>query len=124
MRRAWPIWLRIAVSVAAVPVIYWPFAQFRWTRFTLSSGGSGPDTLPVFFTTPTGNLTYWIDCQTWPFATGLVEAVVGAILAILIFTALTYLFGRDRVRETRCRRCRELLEGLAEPRCPACGERI
>ncbi len=26
--------------------------------------------------------------------------------------------------ETRCRRCRHILRGLTEPRCPECGERI
>ncbi len=26
--------------------------------------------------------------------------------------------------ETRCRRCRYILRGLTEPRCPECGERI
>ena len=26
--------------------------------------------------------------------------------------------------ETRCRRCGYILRGLAEPRCPECGERI
>jgi len=27
-------------------------------------------------------------------------------------------------RETRCRKCGYILRGLAEPRCPECGERI
>lgn len=26
--------------------------------------------------------------------------------------------------ETRCRRCRHILRGISEPRCPECGERI
>ena len=30
----------------------------------------------------------------------------------------------DKDTETRCRRCRYILRGIAEPRCPECGERI
>lgn len=26
--------------------------------------------------------------------------------------------------ETRCRKCRHILRGISEPRCPECGERI
>lgn len=36
---------------------------------------------------------------------------------------LTWL-SQQRDGETRCRRCRQILRGLSEPRCPECGERI
>ena len=124
MRRPCPTWLRIAVSVLAVPVMYWPFAMFWWTRYAIRGAGPGPDDLAVLATAPAGHLTCGIDyCVSW-IMPGLGEAAAGSIVAILIYTILTRLLGTDGKPETRCRRCRKVLRGLAEPRCPACGEEI
>jgi hypothetical protein len=37
---------------------------------------------------------------------------------------LLFLSERRGDNETRCRKCRHILRGLSEPRCPECGERI
>lgn len=56
---------------------------------------------------------------------------IGRALPLTLFTLgvyglLTALFGpaHKRETETRCRKCRYILRGLREPRCPECGERI
>lgn len=55
------------------------------------------------------------------------DALVGVIIAapgVLVAIALA-LYVRDRnPGETRCRRCGQVLKGLAKPRCPKCGEAI
>jgi hypothetical protein len=116
--------LWIAVSVAAVIALYWPFAMFLWTAYPVDSLGSGTDAVPVYVLAPAGRATDWIDALTWPFTLALGEAVVGTILAICVYTVLTHILGGSQRIETRCRTCREVLRGLAEPRCPACDEPI
>ena len=58
-------------------------------------------------------------------------AILGtAVLAATLFTLLAsgswlllnLSYGRER--ETCCRKCRHILRGLSEPRCPECGEAI
>ncbi len=43
---------------------------------------------------------------------------------VAIYALLTWRFGPRPDDETRCRRCRYILRGITEPRCPECGERI
>jgi hypothetical protein len=46
--------------------------------------------------------------------------------AFLFFALLRRLFAPAVIDdgETRCRKCRYILRGITEPRCPECGERI
>lgn len=48
------------------------------------------------------------------------------LLAFAVFGVLTRRFADkgDPDDETRCRKCRYILRGITEPRCPECGERI
>jgi membrane protein implicated in regulation of membrane protease activity len=43
---------------------------------------------------------------------------------VAIYALLTWRFGPRPDDETRCRRCRYILRGISESRCPECGERI
>ena len=47
------------------------------------------------------------------------------LLALIVYGRLTCAFGpQANDNETRCRKCGYILQGLPEPRCPECGERI
>ena len=48
--------------------------------------------------------------------------VVPPILTIAVCWFIPSL--KEDNRETRCRKCRYILRGITEPRCPECGERI
>lgn len=45
-------------------------------------------------------------------------------MPVAIYALLTWRVGPRPDEETRCRRCRYILRGITEPRCPECGERI
>lgn len=85
MRRPWPVWLRITISVLAVPVIFSPFGGYWWARFLMKPFGPGPNDPPVFALSPINYPSYWVDCLTWRYAFAIPEAVVGAVLSILIY---------------------------------------
>lgn len=59
---------------------------------------------------------------TWSFL------VIGFFLfvALMIGGSVFFLIRRkiQKDNETRCRKCRYILRGITEPRCPECGERI
>jgi hypothetical protein len=46
------------------------------------------------------------------------------IVAVLTFIAVTRWVRPALDNETRCRKCRYILRGITEPRCPECGEKI
>lgn len=48
------------------------------------------------------------------------------LLAFAVHGLTTRLWGPRSIHdnETRCRKCRYILRGISEPRCPECGERI
>jgi hypothetical protein len=48
------------------------------------------------------------------------------LLAFTVYGLLTRFLGPRSTHngETRCRKCRYILRGISEPRCPECGERI
>lgn len=56
----------------------------------------------------------------WP-ANLTIEAGFACTVAVVLYVAV---FRQVRGAETRCRQCRHILRGLAEPSCPNCGERI
>ncbi len=63
------------------------------------------------------------------YATGYVQIglrLVTLSLPVAMYALLTARYGAPgRLDpETRCRRCRYILRGISEPRCPECGERI
>jgi len=45
-------------------------------------------------------------------------------LVLLVYGVLTVWAAGVGDGETRCRKCRYILKGITEPRCPECGERI
>jgi hypothetical protein len=52
--------------------------------------------------------------------------VFSLVIAVLVYGLLTrFAGGCDKPAcETRCRKCRYILRGITEPRCPECGEEI
>ncbi len=51
--------------------------------------------------------------------------LITPLVAVTVYGVLTARLGPTRPDpETRCRTCGYILRGLAEPRCPECGERI
>jgi hypothetical protein len=67
----------------------------------------------------------------------ILERRIGEIAALIIilctptafavagtYALLTHYLGPRTDLETRCRKCRYILRGISEPRCPECGERI
>ena len=58
-------------------------------------------------------------------STGIAWGVPGAIITLAAYALATRCFGQKlHDGELRCRKCRYILRGLTEPRCPECGERI
>lgn len=67
--------------------------------------------------------TSMINPSMTPYYYYMVAAIVfsGVTCVGWVLTCWTYHRGDD---ETRCRKCRHILRGLTEPRCPECGESI
>ncbi len=57
------------------------------------------------------------------FMMGLALLGLPALVAIVV-VSLVLRNARRSPRETRCRRCGQVLFGLTEPKCPQCGEPI
>jgi high-affinity Fe2+/Pb2+ permease len=56
---------------------------------------------------------------------GICMCILPAIIAVSVYHKLLLRSGWNRPdRETHCRKCRYILRGISEPRCPECGERI
>jgi hypothetical protein len=74
-------------------------------------------------------LEHWISADQqytwrWSFTVILIAYCPGLCVAIGL-QGLLARSGKDYAEEyTRCRRCKHILSGLFEPRCPECGERI
>ena len=61
---------------------------------------------------------------TWTVPSGYIFVPIGlTVLASVGWVVTTVTFAR-RDDETRCRKCRYILRGLTEPRCPECGTEI
>ncbi len=60
------------------------------------------------------------------FTPRLLMAIPFQAIPIGLYVFLTAQFGPQRLddMETRCRKCQYILNGISEPRCPECGERI
>jgi hypothetical protein len=55
---------------------------------------------------------------------GIAATLVAASSAVALYVGLTRWTLPVPDGETRCRRCRYILRGISEPRCPECGERL
>ena len=73
-----------------------------------------------------GVLTPVLGPQGAAFAVVIIFVTFPVLLAVGVFTAVDRYARakRDGEMETRCRKCRHILRGLTEPRCPECGEPI
>jgi len=71
-------------------------------------------------------LTGPLGSQGAVFATVAIFSALPATVAVGVFTAVDrYLCAKEGGEfETRCRKCRYILRGITEPRCPECGEKI
>jgi len=121
MSYRWPFWLRCSVSVLVPFAVYMPFSRFTWWSFLVQGPSAATGGDPVYVMAPVAGISF-IVVFVDRFGIAVGEAVVASSLAILIFTALTYLFGERKNHETRCRKCRQVLRGLTAPCCPRCGE--
>lgn len=120
MRRRRPTWLRIAIAVAFVTLLYLPFADHKWWLFDVQAYDPVTGADPVFVSAPVADVTAAVAVHIWRICVALPEAVFGALAAIGVFALL----GRPIVQATLCRRCGRVLKGLREPVCPSCGEHL
>lgn len=118
------VWLRGVVSILAVILLYWPFASFWPSMYQIAGPSAATGGNPVWVSGPVGVWTAPLAKVTCRYAFGLTQAVVSPLVAIAVFSLLTRYTGPARKKQTRCRRCRSILLGLASPICPACGEPI
>ena len=73
----------------------------------------------VMFFTKTAKLQFWMGL----FWTYQLPAIVFALFAFMMWGII--LWQERRIDdELRCRKCRHILRGLSEPRCPECGQHI
>ena len=71
-------------------------------------------------------LTGPLGSQGAVFASVALFVMFPTVVTVVVFLAVDrYLRGQESGEfETRCRKCRHILKGITEPRCPECGERI
>ena len=67
---------------------------------------------------------FWRESAYTANTPGMIMAGSAAIFSLWIHRYVTGRFGSPPDAETRCRKCRYILKGITEPRCPECGERI
>ena len=78
-------------------------------------------------------LLAWLDIWVWMFLpvgtfarqpqSQLQQAIAFSAFACVGWSLIVYTQQRGDY-ETRCRKCKYILKGLSEPRCPECGEPI
>lgn len=72
--------------------------------------------------------TLMVERAQWVWRVSTVAAYImpTAVLALIAYGILTRIFPsrQIKVNDIRCRKCRYILKGLREPRCPECGEPI
>ena len=61
---------------------------------------------------------------TWNVPSGFIFVPFGLTLLVSVGWIVTTLSVDRGGHETRCRKCRYILRGLTEPRCPECGTMI
>ncbi len=117
---------RTLIAVLATVLLAWPFCNYLWTSQQIAAPSAATGGHPVTISAPVADLTSWFTygCGGWRYSFALLEAVLASSTAILLYMLLARLEPRPRAKLTCCRRCGSVLKGLAEPRCPACGERI
>ena len=109
MRRV--LWFRSISAVVIVICLYlllvtviaprWSVAIVNWLTGPLGSKGAVFATVALFATFP-------------------------IVVSVGVFSVVDRYLRAKEVGEfeTRCRKCRHILRGITEPRCPECGERI
>lgn len=124
MRRRWSTTTRVAIAVLVVTLLHWPIADYKWTIFNVKGYDPVTGANPVYVVAPVGDFSASIAEHTWLCFDAVPETLVGAVAAIGVFALLGRWVGAGHGRETLCRRCGQVLKGLAEPACPACGEHL
>ncbi len=72
-----------------------------------------------------GGLGFGLIVIPTPDAVSYLILIAASFLSLAIYGVLTSLRRpKTSDSETRCRKCRHILRGITEPRCPECGERI
>lgn len=139
MRRTWPWWVRVVVSVAIVVLAYRPYAGCHWSDRVATGPG-----LAAYSPTNTGiyrkslmavlvdRITHigWkrgvTSAPFWRLSYTLAKFLPASLIGVIVFAALTRRYGPRPEPDpyTRCRKCGYILCGLSRPRCPECGEPI
>jgi len=124
VRRPWPTSARIAVSVAAVTILFLPIADYKWSLLPVRPYDPVTGANPIYVSAPVGDVSAPITQYTWRVSTAFSDSVVAALAGIGMFLLLGRVVGATAPRETLCRRCGHILRELREPECPACGEHL
>lgn len=105
--------IRVVLSVCLpiVPYVGYGlcFQPFPWAEIRFHLDG-------IFSSTASGHVVKEIICAA-------VMVLPAASMALFVSRALQ---GANKALdiETRCRKCKHILRGVSEPRCPECGEAI
>lgn len=139
MRRTWPWWVRVAVSVGVVVLAYWPYTGWRWSSRLVKGPGlaavSPSNTaiskhclmsLLVERTSVIARQPISGRAPFWKLSYAIAIAMPASLIGVVVFAALTRRYGPRPEPDpyTRCRKCGYILCGLSRPRCPECGEAI
>jgi hypothetical protein len=93
-----------------------------------------PFRLDLWMPRPVYWMDFWITHSTnhdpdgwaWRFSTAMSYLLPTVLATLASYGLLSWFLGPVAAKdcEPRCRKCRYILRGISEPRCPECGERI
>ncbi len=128
MRRVMPTWLRITIALSVTMLILWPFTGYTWCIYLLDEDIASPDGQwrPTYISAPATHISLENLQRREDFQdpASLLEATIAVLIALGLYALLTRIFGPQVARETICRRCKQVLRGLIEARCPSCDEAV
>lgn len=127
MRRLRPIPVPIGIAVLATVLLTWPFSESYWTSYLYDGPSAETQGDPTYISAPGSDLIghrflygrFGIEDPA-----SFVEALFAVMIAIAIYVLISRHLGPRYSRDTLCRRCRSVLRGLSEAKCPTCGEPI
>jgi hypothetical protein len=117
-----PTWARAMLALAMTMLCLWPCMSFYWCLVqVIAPTPQAPDPTTISSPIPLISLATLSRLGVDDTA-GIAQATVATLLAILFYTMITRWSGHTAPAESLCRRCRNVLRGIASPQCPICGE--